>query len=272
MRLPEVSAEVGDGGAIIFLIYDPPVGSAEALLDRLPRSARRGLPQTDWSPRQVRWGRIWRHAGGLHVLYELPPAKFDNPLWERAKLWTSVEPIYRRAMAEGGLVIHGALIDCGGIGAILTAPGGTGKTTCSRRIPPSWRALSDDETLVVRDREGRYHAHPFPNWSHCVEVNDDLSWDVQEHLPLGGIFFLEQAEEDRAIPLSPAPATVLLNATSLADWGALSWRWLPAEEERAIKRELFGNVSEIARDVPCFCPRFSRTGCFWEGIQRVLAR
>jgi SynChlorMet cassette protein ScmC len=206
------------------------------------------------------------------VLYELPLPPYDNPVWDRAKLWTSVEPIYRQAMAEGGLVVHGALIDCGGVGAILAAPGGTGKTTCARRAPSHWRALADDEALVVRDREGRYWAHPFPNWSHCVEVNDDLSWDVEEHVSVGGIFFLEQAEEDRVIPLPSASAAVLLNATSLADWGPLSWLWLPPQAEQAVKRDVFRSVCQVADEVPGFRLRFSLTGPFWQEVERVLPK
>ena len=66
----------------------------------------------------------------------------------------------REAQARGGILIHGALAEREGSGVILAAPGGTGKTTASNRLPAPWRSLCDDSTLVVRDPQGNYWAHP----------------------------------------------------------------------------------------------------------------
>ena len=272
MRLDEAAAEGVEDGAVVF-ICSATLGDGIAVpLEALPAPLRGGLPHDGWTAREVRWGRIWRHAAGLHVLYELPAPALDNPAWERAKLWTAVEPVYRRAMAEGGLVIHGGLIDCGGVGAVIAAPGGMGKTTCSRRLPPHWEALSDDEALIVRNAPCRYCAHPFPTWSHCVEEPGTRSWDVQRHVLLGGVFFLEQGDVDRVTPLAPSAAALLLNRTSLADWGPLAWAWLPEQEAKAVRVAAFRSLCAIEQAVPCFVLRASLDGRFWEPMEDALAR
>lgn len=66
---------------------------------------------------------------------------------------------------RGGLLLHGALAECKRQGVILAGPGTVGKTTASRRLRLPWHSLSDDATLVVRDRAGRFGAHPWPTWS-----------------------------------------------------------------------------------------------------------
>lgn len=85
---------------------------------------------------------------------------------------------------RGGLLLHGALAEHDGRGAILAGPGGVGKTTASRRLPPSWRSLSDDVALVVRGVDGKYWAHPWPTWSRFMFGGPCGSWDVQHAVPL----------------------------------------------------------------------------------------
>src|SRR4030067_269672 len=101
------------------------------------------------------------------------------------------------AQAHGGVLIHGALAERDGIGVILAAPGGTGKTTASNRLPVPWRSLCDDTTLVVRNPQGNYWAHPWPTCSCFLEGESGGTWDVQKAVPVKGIFFLVQAGEDR---------------------------------------------------------------------------
>ena len=102
--------------------------------------------------------------------------------------------------------MHGALAEENGIGVILAAPGGTGKTTASDRLPAPWRSLCDDTTLVVRDSQGKYWGHPWPTWSRFLEGGPGGTWEVQEAVPLRGVFFLSQAPEDLTEPLGPGHA------------------------------------------------------------------
>ena len=76
-----------------------------------------------------------------------------------------VHAVHWESLYRGGLPFHATLLEYQGQGIILAAPGGTGKSTCSRRVPPPWRACCDDEVLVVKSPDGRYLAHPFPTWT-----------------------------------------------------------------------------------------------------------
>ena len=80
----------------------------------------------------------------------------------------------REAQARGGALIHGALAERNGHGVILAAPGGTGKTTASNRLPAPWRSLCDDATLVVRDPWTPGCVPPSPLHSNVRDVDGAL--------------------------------------------------------------------------------------------------
>ena len=109
----------------------------------------------------------------------------------------------RQAQTCGGILLHGALADWNGLGVILAAPGGTGKTTASNRLPAPWKSLSDDLTLIVRDSQKNYWAHPWPTWSRFLWGGSGGEWNVQKAVPLGGIFFLTFGPMKTRWPLWP---------------------------------------------------------------------
>jgi SynChlorMet cassette protein ScmC len=93
----------------------------------------------------------------------------------------------REAQTCGGVLLHGALAEWNGLGVILAAPGGMGKTTASNRLPAPWRSLSDDLTLIVRDSQKNYWAHPWPTWSRFLWGGAGGEWNVQfffSHRPM----------------------------------------------------------------------------------------
>lgn len=69
------------------------------------------------------------------------------------------------AQHYGGGLIHAAFGEVDGKGFLMAAPGGTGKTTASNRLPEPFISHCDDTVLIVKDKEGCYWAHPFPTWS-----------------------------------------------------------------------------------------------------------
>jgi hypothetical protein len=175
----------------------------------------------------------------------------------------------RQAQARGGFLIHGALAERDGMGVILTAPGGTGKTTASNRLPPPWRSLCDDTTLVVRDPQGNYWAHPWPTWSCFQDKGPGGSWDVQNAVPLKGIFFLAQAVEDRVERVGHGQAVSLL----VECVGQVSTFITPSlfkEELRALHLERFNNLCALARVIPAHVLHISLTGAFWQEIEQAL--
>jgi SynChlorMet cassette protein ScmC len=153
---------------------------------------------------------------------------------------------------------------------ILAAPGGTGKTTASNRLPAPWRSLCDDTTLVVRDPQGNYQAHPWPTWSRFLDGGPGGTWDVQSAVPLKGIFFLVRAVEDRVERVGPGQAVGLLmecvrQASTLTPRGGLF-----KEEIRALHLEWFDNLCVLARVIPVHTLHISLIGAFWQEIEQAL--
>jgi SynChlorMet cassette protein ScmC len=176
----------------------------------------------------------------------------------------------REAQARGGVLIHGALAERDGIGVILAAPSGTGKTTASNRLPAPWRSLCDDITLVVPDPQGNYWAHPWPTWSRFQEVGAGGTWDVQSAVPLKNIFFLARAVEDRVERVGPGHAVSLLGEC-VEQVSMFMAPGLFKEELRALHLERFNNLCALARIIPAHMLHISLTGAFWQEIDQVLA-
>jgi SynChlorMet cassette protein ScmC len=173
------------------------------------------------------------------------------------------------AQTRGGVLLHGALAEKDGIGVILAAPGGTGKTTASGRLPAPWRSLCDDATLVVRDSQGNYRAHPWPTWSRFLWGESGGAWDVQNAVLLKGVFFLAQTVEDRVERVGPGHAVSLL-VECAGQTSQLMARGLSKEETRALNLERFDNLCALARVVPTHVLHISLTGAFWQEIERML--
>jgi len=177
--------------------------------------------------------------------------------------------IAREALVRGGLLLHGALAEFQGSGFIMAGPGMIGKSTASRRLPPPWRSLCDDMTLVVRDGKRRIWAHPWPTWSRFHLGGPGGSWPVEQAVPVRAIFFLGQSPADRLEPVNTTQA-VALAMESAAD---LAWTVARQTEESAV-RTLCGDAVRAARalvsEIPAYKLQLSLDGRFWEKIERVL--
>lgn len=176
----------------------------------------------------------------------------------------------RAFVPHGGVLLHGALAERDGRGVLLAAPGGTGKTTASNRLPPPWRSLSDDMTLALRDAQGRWWAHPWPTWSRFLPGGPGGVWDVQHAIPLHAIFYLAQAPEERVEPIGAGQATAMLvQSAEQAAYFSLT-RGLSIEESRALRQQSFDLLCALARAIPTFVLHLSLTGAFWVEIERAL--
>lgn len=203
--------------------------------------------------------------------------------WTWQQLLRLSGAIADETLCRGGVLLHAGLaaVDApaepGGaagrsVGVLLAGRSGVGKSTASRRLQPPWRSLSDDVTLVVRAEAGEYRGHPWPTWSRLVgpRAGDGSDgWDVQESVPLGGVFVLEQGTGVRTERLGEGHAAVQL--AELARQTAMVW---PVEGETAdlaahrVRR--FENVCALVRALPVFRLHTSLDGAFWREIERVL--
>lgn len=177
--------------------------------------------------------------------------------------------VCQHIQARGAVLLHGALAEIEGNGVVLAGRGGIGKTTASRRLRPPWSSLSDDATLVVRDADGGYWAHPWPTWSQFVAGEPERSWDVQSAVRLRGIFFLVRAGLDLAAPLGAGHAVALLVESSEQVWWGMA-PLLSREALRASRLQRLDNISDLVKAVPSYTLDFSAMGMFWKEIERVL--
>ena len=170
---------------------------------------------------------------------------------------------------KGGVLVHGGLAEKDGRGVILAGPSDVGKTTASRRLPPPWKSLSDDCTLIVRDKNGVYQAHPWPTWSSFMFGGSGGSWNVQYNVPLAAIFHLEQHENDYAKPLGQGNAACHLNNSAEQAWLGFAL-YLGSNMRQSLNLQRFDNICELIKIVPSFKLHFSKEGQFWEKMEQVL--
>ncbi len=212
--------------------------------------------------------RIYKCQSPSHIICEI--GYRDFPEVELFKMAQSIFPVYMNVLYQGGLPLHAALIERDGIGIAIAAPGGTGKSTCTHRIPHPWRAFCDDELLIVLDKKGVYHAHPFPTWSRCNTQKPGETWKVQTHVPLSAIFFLKKSQKDEVSFLSFSQSASLIYKLSLPVFSRILE---PNDQDQciAIKKLIFENACDIAKTIPAFILEATLKGRFWEPIDGALS-
>lgn len=200
----------------------------------------------------------------------LPPG--NNKEVRITRMSILAREIALQTLPAGGLLLHGALAEKDGQAVILAAPGGTGKTTASNRLPPQWRSLSDDATLVLPDGNGGYRAHPWPTWSRFRDNGPGGSWRTEESVPLAALFFLSRADEDRAEPAGSGDAVAYVTESVHQTTGIPSRHSrTPEEAARHCDMEIAA-ATALARAVPAYRLEISLTGRFWEVVEDALAR
>jgi SynChlorMet cassette protein ScmC len=236
-------------------------------LDLRPHLKILGKDSEEWSCHDMRTVKAWRCNGSDDTLCTLDPP--ENEEAEIIAMWYLLYPVYQSGIEEGGLPFHAALIEHNGKGVLLAASGGTGKSTCSRRIPDHWNALCDDEVFVVLDQKAHYHAHPFPTWSDYLWKRSEKTWNVQQSVPLHAVFFIHQSEEEIAELLGKGQAAVMMNEASVQTWRKYL-RNVDDGFKRASHSNIFNNACNMASSIPAYKLGVSLHGRFWEEIERVL--
>ena len=178
-------------------------------------------------------------------------------------------PILERVQDSGGLALHAAVVERQGIGILLAASANTGKSTCCSRLSSPWRPLCDDEALVVQDDKKQYQVHPLPTWSDYFMKRSEQTWNIESHVPLAAIFFLEQAEIDDVVPMGRGQAAVYI-AQSAMQVSEPNLSNVDRAEVRAFRKKLFDNSCDLARVIPAFKLQVSLNGRFWEKIEQVV--
>jgi SynChlorMet cassette protein ScmC len=103
-------------------------------LSLLPKNLAISLPKTGWSNHDQKHCQIWTHPKSKTVVFEINQETTSSI--NIIRMWTLLDIIYQQIIGKGGFPIHSALVKKRGKGVIIAAHGGTGKSTCCRRIPP----------------------------------------------------------------------------------------------------------------------------------------
>ena len=170
---------------------------------------------------------------------------------------------------RGGFLLHGALAVYHGDGVVFVGASGSGKTTISQQLIPPWQSLCDDVTLVVREPQGTYWAHPWPTWSRFQNGGSGGTWNAQQAVPLKGIFFLARGQRTQITPVGIGQAVCLLTA-STAQVSAGIVRNISKEQGDMVRLQSFGNVCAFAQKVPGHLLHLSPSQIMWQDIEKVL--
>ncbi|HWQ19684.1 MAG TPA: SynChlorMet cassette protein ScmC [Methanotrichaceae archaeon] len=258
--------ELADGTSLRIVAADcrtkPVVELMAGAMDLRPSSRGRLLLAAVGEPGKDRVQGCWDHVCLLG-----PPEGEDMLIIQATRLSLAVA---RQVQARGGMLMHGALASLDGQGVIMAAPGCTGKSTASRRLPSPWRSLCDDATLVVRDSHGQYWAHPWPTWSQFFDGGPGGIWDVQQAVPLRAIFFLFQSQEDFVEPINRSQAEAMIVESVEQITRTMTMRLQNADITKVHREQLLA-ASGLADTIPAFILNISLTGRFWEHLEKALS-
>lgn len=199
-----------DGGRLCFSFTSPTLG---------PLPYRQAWLEPDYRAGEVVLRRELYEAAG-----EVDPLEY--PLDEL---------LLQGLLARGrGAELHACGVIRGDRGLLFVGQSGAGKTTMARL----WRAaggatVASDDRIVVRRERGGFVLHGTP-WHGEAELAEPAS------APVAAVFFLAQARENAATPVSAGQAAARLFACGF-----------PPFWDRAGVEFTLGLLGELATEVPC---------------------
>ena len=132
-----------------------------------------------------------------------------KPLGENAAVYMeSGRQFYVRLLHYDGLMLHASAAALGGRAYLFSGPCGRGKSTHTRLWQRTFGdavQVFNDDKPALRRLDGRWYAYGTP-WCGKDGINLNQKW------ALGGICFLEQAQENRIRRLTAAEALPLVLA------------------------------------------------------------
>jgi len=140
--------------------------------------------------------------------------------------------ISRLLRRYNSFLIHSSVVDDNGKGYLFTAVSGTGKSTMAGLWQKAGATIINDDMLAIRTDAPKITAYniPMPYYN-----------DSQRHVPLRGIFLINQSPTDYVTTISGARATLKLLANTIHQ---------PCDKLSAISH--LRNIEKAAINVPIY--------------------
>ncbi|MEI6287464.1 MAG: SynChlorMet cassette protein ScmC [Bacillota bacterium] len=150
------------------------------------------------------------------------------------------------AMQTVAVPVHCALAVCNGGGYVFAGSSGVGKSTLYDKMQAPWRAVCDDNALIVKSGNS-YFVQPLPTWSRFMYDEGGYPVATAEYFPLRGVYFLTQADCDECRPIETAEAILRLRKS--AEEASFIWQ-MPKDERISLNGLFFERACEIIRQTP----------------------
>jgi len=225
------------------------------------------LPLKNWDIINFRHSYLLKHKLVPFVIYDIGEDIKNN--LEYKKMEYFLYTIYKDIITIGGIPVHAGLIQKKNKAVLIGGSSGAGKSTCCQRVLNYWESLCDDLSIINLNNN-EYIAHPLPTWSNYYTYeNPKFTWNVGLSFPLIAIFFIEQSNTDKILPVKKGEAAFIITRLAMQVYEKFL-SCLDINEQYAERKKIFENAWEIASKVPCYILRCSLHGKFWEEIEKVI--
>lgn len=144
---------------------------------------------------------------------------------------------YGELLKHNGMMLHASAVELDGKAYLFSADSGVGKSTHTRqwqKVFGEKAQVFNDDKPALRKLDGVWYAYGTP-WCGKDGINQN------KKVPVAGICFLKQAEENRITPLSPVEAMFKIIAQTRRKFA----------KTETLDRML-ALVDRLARDIPIF--------------------
>lgn len=185
-------------------------------------------------------GYLYNGTGGADITIRTD--LFNPRDWEglTGDAWIYAESgthFYFNLLRFNGMMLHASAVELDGRAYLFSAPSGTGKSTHTQlwqTVFGEKASVFNDDKPALRCLDGKWYAYGTP-WCGKDGIN------INRKVPVAGICFLKQAQENRIRRLSPLEASQ-----------KLIWQTMHRFRQPANMDLMLSCVDSLARQIPVF--------------------
>lgn len=214
--------------------------------------------------------RIWTKDNNNQFILELN----KDFLYDNSTKYLGIIALYRiilfsMAKKQQVNIIHAASVAYNGKGILLAAPGGTGKSTCCKRLPNYWKNICDDTSIIVNDKNV-FFTFPMPTWSDLVWNRIKKNYDLMSSsIPISSIFFLCQSDILMSSYINKTLSLVETNQSILEAWRPFLFKIGKKYKESIINNGILF-AENMTSKIPCYYLELALDSNFWQEIEKKL--